>query len=268
MTRCVLDGGLAAYLAELRVAGRSPATLRVRGIQLRGWLAWLAGQGLNPGTATRDDAVQFLGMFDNPETRHSYAAALRVYHAWLVDTGRRDDDPTARLPTVRRPPGMPHPVPDSVVVAALGRADPRRRAMLLLGRFAGLRVAEIAAAHHDYLRGGPGREVVRLRGKGGRVREVPAHPLLLPILARPGWVFPSQRGEHLQAGTVGGMLGELLAPWTGHSLRHAFATEAYSRTHDLRLVQTWLGHADPKTTMLYTGVEQNWAAIRELRLVS
>jgi integrase len=265
----MLDGGLAAYLAELRVAGRAPATIRVRDIQLRGWLAWLAAQGLGPGTAGRDDAVRFLGMFDNPETRHSYAAALRVYHGWLVTTGRRDDDPTAQLPAVSRPAALPHPVPDEVVVNALACCSDRERDMLLLGRFAGLRVSEIAAAHCDYLVGEPGAEVLRLRGKGGRVRELPCHPLLLPVLTVPGWVFPSQRGEHLTADTVGAMLALLLRPWTAHALRHAFATEAYRRSgNNLRLVQTWLGHADPKTTAIYTGVVQDFAAVRSLALAS
>lgn len=264
----VIDGGVAAYLSELQVAGRSVKTLKARRQHLAGWLAWLAAQGLDPSTATRDDAIAWLAGFSNPETRGTYRAGLRGYHAWMAATGRRADDPMAGLPSVHRPPGHPHPCPDAVVRAVLDRGGDRDRAMILLGRFAGLRCCEIAAAHARDLAGPPGLEVIRLRGKGGRVREVPCHPTLAALYAAGGWVVPSERGGHLQPDTVSARLSVLLHPWTAHSLRHAFATEAYARTHDLRLVQTWLGHASPETTCIYVGVEQDFDAIRSLRLAS
>jgi len=36
-----------------------------------------------------------------------------------------------------------------------------------------------------------------------------------------------------------------------HVLRHTFATRYYRDTHDLAGLQRLLGHADPKTTMVY-----------------
>lgn len=36
-----------------------------------------------------------------------------------------------------------------------------------------------------------------------------------------------------------------------HALRHTFATRYYRRTRDLAGLQRLLGHADPKTTMVY-----------------
>jgi integrase len=265
------DGGVRDYLTELRVAGRSPETMRVRRYQVQAWLAWLAGQGLSPGTAARGDAVAFLALFPDPQTRAAYRSAIRGYQSWLVLDGRRDDDPTARLPAVRCPAGMPHPIPDDLVVAALAHASDAHRAMILLGRFAGLRVSEIAAAHRDYLCGPRGSEVVRLRGKGGRVRELPAHPQVADVLgAASGWLFPSpHRAGPIRAGTVSWELSDLLpGEWTAHSLRHAFASEAYQRTKDLRLVQSWLGHQSPLTTVGYVGIVQDFAAMRSMHLVA
>ena len=40
-----------------------------------------------------------------------------------------------------------------------------------------------------------------------------------------------------------------------HQLRHLCATEVHEQTHDLRLVQTLLGHASLATTQRYVKVD-------------
>ena len=65
--------------------------------------------------------------------------------------------------------------------------------MLQLGRFAGLRRGEIARVQTDDVLD----DVLRVVGKGGRVRLVPLHPVLAGQLARraPGWPFPAPDGR-------------------------------------------------------------------------
>jgi len=241
------------YFTWLRAGNVSPGTIRLR----RHYL--LSLQLSHPGRSLLDlNADDLTGFLSSPgwaaETRKSARGALRGFYGWAHGEGFLTHNPAARLRTVRVPPGRPRPAPDDVFERALTAAiTPREHLMVTLAAYAGLRRAEIARVHTKHVI----VDSLRVVGKGGAVRTVPLHPALLAILlAVPdGYVFPGRTDGHLSPDYVGRILGRLLGQgWSGHTLRHRFASRAYLVDRDLRAVQTLLGHSKPETTMRYTQV--------------
>lgn len=245
-----------SFTLWLRAGGQSTGTIR-----LRRWGLRKLSEATSPRTpwqVTPEDLQTWISNPGwSPNTRKSARATIRRFFHWAQATQRRPDDPAALLLSVRIPPARPRPTPLVVVCAAMDRAETdRERLMLLLASFGGLRRSEIAAVHADDMNEG----FLFVVGKGGRQRFVPIHPLLLSYLerlaARGGWAFPGRFSGHCHPDYIGKHLSRLLGPgWTGHSLRHHFATAAYNTTRDLRAVQELLGHASVATTQIYVGVD-------------
>lgn len=258
------------YLVELTMARLSPQTILLRRTQLRAYRNWLATAGRpDPRDVKRGDVVRYLSRYANAETASSNRAALRGFYRWLTLEERIQRDPCVSIPPIRKAEPQHNVIPDTLVLQALAGASDETKAAIILGRFAGLRASEIALAHRSYLRRGLDGPVVRVLGKGDKWRELPAHPEVERVLRdHRGYLFPGRtEGLPMQGRSMSKRLGrELPGDWTAHSLRHAFATEAYARTRDLRLVQEWLGHAKIQTTVRYVQVEQNHDAMRLLRL--
>lgn len=236
-----------AYLAYMRAAGRSPGSVRVH----RSYLMRARHCAPTPWEATTGDLVTFLGRPDwKPDTRKSARSAVVAFYRWAVDMGHIETSPAERLPGVKVPAAVPRPASDVVIEDALRIAAPDVRLMVLLGAFAGLRCAEIAAVHHDDLRDG----LLYVTGKGGKTRTVPLEhaELLAAVRAATSWLFPSPYGGHVTPGHVVKHLSAVLPKGvTGHQLRHRFATVAYAGTCDLLAVGQLLGHSKPETTQRY-----------------
>lgn len=261
---------LGEYATYCRAAGQRPSSIRLR-------LQWLnrAERELPAGlgAASVADLLNWLGSHDwKPETRRSARSALRSFYSWAIEAGQLECDPSSRLPAVRVPAGIPRPAPTDVLQTALATATDRDQLILAMAAFAGLRRCEIAPARWTDI----SWLGLRIVGKGGRSRSVPLLPRLAGMLdAERGrrltgetgtgyrygvdpyspFIFPSHRGGHLSPYTVGHILGQALGPgWTGHTLRHRFATLAYAVDRDLLTVQQLMGHSSPQTTARYTAL--------------
>jgi len=262
--------------------GLSANTLAAYRRDLEGLSHWLDGKRSGLTGIQRGDLESYLSHRTKQGAKASSAArlvsALRRFYRYLAREGVLTEDPSDRLDS----PSLGRPLPETlteadvealltapVVDTPLGLRD---RAMLELLYATGLRVSELVTLKNAQVNERQG--VVRILGKGGKVRLVPMGEEADEWLARYQresrptllrgtqceQVFVTQRGEAMtrqafwyvikrHARRAG--ITKALSP---HTLRHSFATHLLNHGADLRVVQMLLGHSDLSTTQIYTHV--------------
>jgi integrase/recombinase XerD len=274
--------------------GRAPSTLEAYRRDLRAYLGFLSGSGVDLHSASADDVRAFLATLEAEglarTTRARRLVAVRTMHRFLLDEGLLPADPTADVESPGLPRGIPKALSEAQVgtlLAAVVGDDPvarRDRAMLEVLYGTGCRISELVGLSLGDLDLHTAR--LRVFGKGSKERVVPiGTPAGLALeawlgdggrnaLAPARWrrrgdaeaVFLNARGGRLtrqgawgvvrKHGEVAGLSG-LLSP---HVLRHSCATHMVDHGADLRVVQELLGHASVSTTQVYTLVstERLW----------
>ena len=252
----------------LEHGGLSAATRRAYGSDLRGFAAWLERRDLTIDEVDARALSDWVGELGGGRERLAPASIARKLAA--VRSCLRYTMGPAAVPEAQLSPSRPRRLPDAPkpaeiegileVVEGDSALDLRNRALLELIYSAGLRSAEAVAldlGDVDF-----DRELVHVRGKGGKERVVPLgeeaalHVARYLQLARPTLVagandalFLSVRGNRLDTSTVRRLLRH------PHRLRHAFATHLLEGGADLRVIQELLGHASLSTTQIYSHVD-------------
>lgn len=240
------------YRQHLRSRGLRPATVRAYCSWLARLESWADADILD---LDAEDLERWLTEHRWAPASHAKAVqAIRAFFAWAHLTGRIDHDPAAGLRGARIPAGVPDPCPDAVLAAALERAEGVDYWRLRIAADTGLRRAELAALHSDDVRELPGGPVLRVTGKGGRVRHVPLPPDVAAWLSMlHGHLFPGRAGATMSPSAVGRWYTQHLGLHP-HSLRHRYATRAYAASHDIDAVRVLLGHSSVATTQVYVAV--------------
>ena len=252
----------------LEHGGLSPASQRAYGSDLRSLATWLERRGLEldeVDARVLSDWVAELGSGRDRLAPPSIARRLSAVRSCLRYTFGPASVPEASLAPrrARRLPDAPKlaEIDDLLELVDGGSALAlRNRALLELLYSAGLRSQEAVTldlADVDFE-----REVVHVRGKGGKERVVPLGEEAALQLARylqsgrpqlaagaNDAVFLSARGRRLDTSTVRRLLRH------PHRLRHAFATHLLEGGADLRVIQELLGHASLSTTQIYSHVD-------------
>lgn len=278
------------WLAAERRA--SPATVRAYASDLDRFLAFLSrhlgglpdrdGLGRLTAADLRAFQAERAASGCGSATRARGLAALRSFYRWLARNGG-PDCPALRLlatPRVRRPAPRALAVAEAerLVDSAETLADEpwiaaRDAALILLLYGCGLRSAEaLGIARRDAPLPGEERPL-RVRGKGGKERDVPVLPAVREAVARYLALCPHPIGaaEPLFRGARGGALNarllrrvmqrarhalDLPDRASPHALRHSFATHLLQSGADLRVIQALLGHASLSTTQRYAAVDE------------
>ena len=224
---------------------------------LRSFIARLHGQGQSSRSLARLlSAVRGLYQYFGREglCRHDPADGLSAPKGERRLPRTLDTDRTAQL--------LDGSVEDDFIAL-------RDQAILELFYSSGLRLSELVGLDLDGLDLPAG--LVRVRGKGNKMRELPvgrkareALGAWLPLRAQSnptdGAVFVGRQGRRLTPRAIqlrvreAGVreLGQHLHP---HMLRHSFASHMLESSQDLRAVQELLGHADIATTQIYTHLD-------------
>jgi integrase/recombinase XerC/integrase/recombinase XerD len=281
---------LGAWDASLRAHGMAEKTRRAYATDVAQLAAWASAHDLGPESLSPRHVRRYAGVLSERRMAKSSVArklaAVRSFYRHLVERGELEASPADLVSSPKRDQPLPRVLRAAEVAAVLDRIpasgplELRDRALFELAYGAGLRAEELTAL--DVGDPDPDGEQLRVRGKGGRTRVVPAGEPAWHALDRylrrgrpelaaraapaPGGrsdpaLFLSRRGRRLGTSDV----RRRLATWvravaleggvTPHTLRHSFATHLLEGGADLRVIQELLGHATISTTQTYTRVD-------------
>jgi len=225
---------------------------------IRAFIAWRHRQGIGGRSLQRS------------------LSAVRAFYRFLADEGVVTHNPAEGIYAPKTPRKLPKvlDVDQTTRLVDINAADPlaqRDRAILELMYSSGLRLSELVALNMDEV--DLDDAIVGVTGKGNKRRYVPIGRYAVDALNR--WLqirgglasseetalFVSRRGKRLGARAV----QERLRQWAirqglpthvhPHMLRHSFASHLLESSGDLRAVQELLGHADIRTTQVYTHLD-------------
>jgi integrase/recombinase XerD len=285
------DRLISVYLRTLT----APQTIKTYNTELRMFLSYLEGEigkGLEELTAEdlslyREHLIKTYAS----ATAAKKLAALRRFLIFTYMAGATAVNPEAlrffaKSPRVRQDPSYNVLTEDELsrMLSAARKTNYRDYVLLAVMAGCGLREAEVVDVRiGDFQDVGRGEILLRVRGKGDKVRNVSLSPELWQLVQR--FVLLTRRSfnSHLDArkpvflSRVGkdkplttrsvqnivkkyvraANITKAISP---HSIRHTVGTNMALNEAPLLVIQQFLGHSDPKTTMRYIRRAEELAA--------
>lgn len=245
------DVAMAEYLENCRYEGKRPATLRTYRWALRRLSKGCPQLPADPKAVRRVLADEKLAW----ESRLGLRRDLSAFFSWTFrEYGH--PHPIQQLPRLKKRPTLPRVLTDDELQRLWDVTEtPRDKALIALGLDNGLRIGEVGTMQRPSI----DTRSCTVDGKTGP-RRVPLSSEVRELLMKVG------DGDHLWIGKRGPMTpwgvnqayrtlfakAKIKGPKRGpHTLRHTFATKYYKSGGKLAALQSILGHADLKTTMIY-----------------
>ena len=206
-----------------------------------------------------------LSMHDSdlsPQTINVHLQAIQFYFREILHQPFHHT-----LPYAKRPKRLPVILSRSEIEQILNNvSNIKHKTMIALAYGAGLRVSEVVklrVGNVDFV----SRVIYVYQGKGQKDRVTLLPNALCESLQKSmcgkssdDYLFASERGGRLSERSIQKVFARALhqaqinKPATFHSLRHSFATHVLEQGTDIRFIQKLLGHANIRTTQLYTHV--------------
>ena len=257
---------LLRFEEELRLKGYSPKTIKSYVGHVRRFFTYMgdSSQTISIGSI-REYTITLLS---SNNCSHAYVnqalSALKFLMLNVMKNERRVFD----IPRCKKEQKLPEIMSRSEVALVLNSvSNLKHKALLALIYSAGLRVGEVVKLYMTDIDSKRGLVHVK-QGKGRKDRYTILSEVAVDILRtyvkkyRPeGWLFPgADETKHLTERSVECVFREacqkarIYRKYTVHTLRHSFATHLLENGTDLRYIQELLGHANSKTTEIYTHV--------------
>ncbi len=251
------DDRLDDFRVSLRRAGLSERSVACYSSTVARVDRWCAQRSINLVEISADDLSAFVALL--PQTH----ATLRIFRKALqhyFKFHQRSDPPLWVIRSLPRPRMVCRTLEPDEAKALIKTAEARGGApglAVALGLYQALRRAEIAELRWDCFDDG----WLTVTGKGGVTATLPVHPVVTELLKshkRSGpWLFPGRFGGPVTPATIWDWIRKLsdeagVTGMTPHRLRHTALATANDATGDLRSVQAFARHADPRTTAGYT----------------
>jgi integrase/recombinase XerD len=285
------DRLITVYLRTLT----SPQTIKTYNTELRMFVSYLMGElgkGLEELTAEdvslyREHLIKTYA----PATAAKKLAALRRFLIFTFMAGATTVNPEAlrffaKSPRVHQDSSYNILTDEELsrMLSAARVTNYRDYVLLAIMAGGGLREAEVVGIKiGDFQDVGGGQVLLRVRGKGDKIRNVPLSPALWSLLQR--FVLHSGRSlnshtdarkplfcsrvgkdKALTTRSVQNIVKKyvraagITKPISPHSIRHTVGTNMAVNEAPLLVIQQFLGHADPKTTLRYIRRAEELAA--------
>lgn len=246
---------------------------------LRQLMIFLTNRGTNFTGCEANDLFLFLLQWKQagkaPRSIARCNATLRGFFAFMLDEGKRNDNPSTYLVTPKLNQPLPKVLSEATMDKLLQTGDEsdlvlRDLAMLEVLYSSGLRVSELIGLRVSDVSLSVG--YVRCLGKGNKERIIPlGDPAIRAVTLYLNSLRKQLCGKHESESLFLNVHGRpltrqgvvyILKKWgkthnleraiSPHMFRHSFATHLLEHGADLRSVQEMLGHADISTTQIYT----------------
>jgi integrase/recombinase XerC len=201
-------------------------------------------------------------------------SGIKNFFRFLMRTGVLGGTSIINVRTPKKESRLPRVSSQKDILAVLATAFPdtalgkRNRAIVAFLYGTGARVSELVGLNSGDIEARTG--LVKLHGKGNRVRIVPAGGYTIRRISE--WmeargaasdaVFTSLAGRRLTTRQVRNILDAAIRRASAsshvspHTMRHSFATHLLDNGVDVRVVQELLGHVSLSTTQIYTHVSR------------